>query len=566
MNKHLKIALIAPIVLTSQMLSSWTVVSSSEQMTDSIEASSERSSLEQTEDGFIILSNGDRAKKGFGSVSDEVKNFYSSNLSDFSKLSKGLVSGSQGLFFGQSKDNVYFYTYDSDASQDFFSVSMDVNEGSFENGAETMKAYVPSYTLHPIEKVSFSADGRFVKWKTDLPVSFSDRVYYVRELVGDGQKMDVSGRYYIKADGEEHVTPIETISITSKDVAWQLTNVDNNNNCFQYHYVAFDTDIKMDSVSKIEIEYRAKYFGGRSNLGAAGLGSGNPSSISNTIKDVDFRKNFDNPELYFEYPIIGTDGIPDSSKNISSYAFSTGSYDRNGNVYTRETITPATTSATFDTGLWFWRTSHTYNMTTLSTYDELVAKNPEETILSENNLASKHKWFCCFLQNQFNVGYKLVMLPSSSVRDDKLSFGLKSGVSYRGSTIPEASEFEKSKMPIDIEDLSILKLTYEKDGITHSAVAVDTYDDSKGTSNIVDPSVETPLSALEDFFKKLGDWFGDYGVYVLLGFLLLLLIVLFPFAGSVLKGVWFVLKYLFKGLWWLLSAPVKFIRHLCKKD
>lgn len=566
MKRIAKLVLIAPVVLTSQMLSSWTVVSSSEQMAGSSSSVSSPSSSENIDErGFILRDNGDHAKKGYGSVTDEVKAFYSGS-SDFSKYLSGTEKGSSGLFFAQSKESVYFYTYDENARQDFSYVSMDAVEGDFENGGQTLADYVPTYKSHSIEMVSYSADGRLVKWKTNLPVSSSDRVYYVRELVGDGKYMEVSGRYYIKASGEEHVTPIETVTITSKDVAWQNTNLDNTYVGSQFHYVAFDTDIRMDSVSKIEIEYQAKFFGGRSDISKGYLDGTGASDVSEKIKGVDFRNSFDDPELYFEYPIVDLGNLPEESTSNSAYEFSTGGYGSDGTPYIHETITPSVISSTYESGYWWWKTSHTYNMTTLSSYEDLVKANPDETILSDNNLASKHEWFCCFLQNEYRACYNSNMSGAAFIHDDHLSFGLSNYQTYNATTAkPKAAAFSSDYMPIDIMDLSILKLTYEKDGITHDAVALDTYDDSKGTSNIVDPTVDTLTSRLKGFFNKVGDWFGDYGLYVVLGVLAVLAIILLPALGNFFSFLWKIIKLIGKALWWLISAPFKGIKKIIDK-
>lgn len=113
-------------------------------------------------------------------------------------------------------------------------------------------------------------------------------------------------------------------------------------------------------------------------------------------------------------------------------------------------------------------------------------------------------------------------------------------------------------------DIAILRLKFETAGKVYDMGTV---------SNKVNQSVivqgNTPKSFWEsvaDFFKTIGNWFADNWDWLLIVVLgVILLIVLMPFMPTILSFILMCLKYLFKGLWWLICLPFKGIAALVRK-
>lgn len=126
------------------------------------------------------------------------------------------------------------------------------------------------------------------------------------------------------------------------------------------------------------------------------------------------------------------------------------------------------------------------------------------------------------------------------------------GYSYRGYTT---------------ESVSVLRLNFEYDGVTYNLGVV---------SDKVTPAVPLPPISEDplDWFKAILQWLMDnwkWLVPVIIGgiIVIVLLIVFAPFLPVILSGLFSALKalghcllWLFKGLWWLISAPFRLIVHL----
>ena len=103
-------------------------------------------------------------------------------------------------------------------------------------------------------------------------------------------------------------------------------------------------------------------------------------------------------------------------------------------------------------------------------------------------------------------------------------------------------------MPVNVEDLSILRLWYEEDGAIKEAIVVDTYTDSNGTDNIWDPSVTdfaTWLSNIKNWWNQ--NW--RIVVAIIAAIVLLpIIIAFFPAVITVLKTI---ITLPFKLIKWL---------------
>lgn len=94
-----------------------------------------------------------------------------------------------------------------------------------------------------------------------------------------------------------------------------------------------------------------------------------------------------------------------------------------------------------------------------------------------------------------------------------------------------------------VSDVTVLRLKFETDGIVYNLGVIDNV--QTGSDK---PSNDMPDTPWDNFLKALPYVFGG-----LAGIILLLL--LWPFMPTILSAIWTVIKYILKGMWWLITAP-----------
>ncbi len=110
-------------------------------------------------------------------------------------------------------------------------------------------------------------------------------------------------------------------------------------------------------------------------------------------------------------------------------------------------------------------------------------------------------------------------------------------------------------------DTTILRLKYITAGITYNVGVVSNKQTSSGV--IGNDPIEEALSSWE-LFKQ---WLTNNWKWLVIGIVgVILLIVLAPFLPMIFSGIATVISLLFKGLWWLISAPFRLIYNLIHKD
>ncbi len=117
-----------------------------------------------------------------------------------------------------------------------------------------------------------------------------------------------------------------------------------------------------------------------------------------------------------------------------------------------------------------------------------------------------------------------------------------------------------------ISDVTLLRLRFETDGIMYNLGVVDNKLTGIDPPIKVNPQDKELWEMIRDFFKTIGNWFAnnwDWLLIVVLG--VILLIVLIPFMPTILSFILMCLKYLFKGLIWLITLPFKGIAALVRK-
>ncbi len=486
-----------------------------------------------SDDVFYQLKNGDYSKEGYGSVTDELEDYGIQNLSLYNA---GLVEQSTGLMFSETEENVYFYTYDVNkrTNYDAISVAFDVNI----SGSVDLEIN-PDFQNYKIELVSRSSNFYLCKWKIlgFQPNLESNHIYYSRQLTNSaGEVLPAVLSYQYDAEQKQSLCTYETyLEITNKKVAWQLlpgslTDTDDQTRASQYHYVVFNTsdDNAIDNLTKVEIEYKANYFGGLSTLTTSTHQGYTPIFSINDVTQTNILDIWnEQEETYF-------------------------TFDINNGQTIKQTIEPSIVNHNYTSGFWFWK--HNYNWS-FSTIDKVA--NLDSDLWSTSDI-SQYKWFVQFRKNDFKVQLPSYLCgpgitPTLQASDRYLFGGPDYSLIFNttdliGSVKNLDFESNKENMPIDINDFSILRLWYESDGEIKNSIVVDTYSDSNGTDNIWDPEVEdfaTWLSNIKNWWNQ--NW--RIVVAIIAAIVLLpIIIAFFPAVITVLKTI---ITLPFKLIKWL---------------
>ena len=557
--------------------------------------------------GFHDMENGDLSLDGIGSVSQELDDYgYDSFM-----MNAGLTLANPGglMFAETNQGKLYIYAYDSQARISFDKVSISFNSTTDKKGnliPDTSNSFVEK----DIKLVSVSSNFRLTKWEVlDFKGDMSKpHIYTGRELIDIDKKDSMDGilpctvQYtYDSASNATKQDITDYITITDKVVAWQsiqqdrfrgnFTSVDTggsypdyypdleDNNLIdkakfkQIHYVAFNTDNdpNMEKLEKIEIQYKAQHFYGKSTIG----GKSNPQNNVNEVTEKNFQDVFNEGEKHI------VDITTPLNENESV----------NGLVHTA--IIEASdeeTTYTFDNGLVFGNKKYEWKFKPLSTVEEIKEMNPAEIVLPNKDTDNK-KWFVNFLTNDYIIGVPMEIVTSYGdsgidaptfnvkyVDGFNYYFGLNKNEvtwdSYKNNQggirfdFTNNYQYDISQSPIDITDLTIVRLWYLQDGDIKEAIVVDTYTNSKGTSNILDSHVLTPeelLQMIADWFNKIFDWIKNNWQWLVAVLVIVICIPLIVALCAFVPQIFSLIKYIGKALLWIITAPFKLIIWLFKK-
>lgn len=110
------------------------------------------------------------------------------------------------------------------------------------------------------------------------------------------------------------------------------------------------------------------------------------------------------------------------------------------------------------------------------------------------------------------------------------------------------------KTYVAITDVSILRLKFKSNGITYDLGVVDNKQSGSTTPG------NTDTTWLPEWLANAIDWFRNYWYWLVIGVIgIVLLIIIMPFMPLILQAIVTVISWIFKGLWWLISAPFKWI-------
>jgi hypothetical protein len=113
----------------------------------------------------------------------------------------------------------------------------------------------------------------------------------------------------------------------------------------------------------------------------------------------------------------------------------------------------------------------------------------------------------------------------------------------------------KFKTWTKISNVTILRLNFDKDGVTYNLAVVD--DKTTGSNEI--PSGSTPVLDIWEVIKKI------FALIIIAVLLAVLLPFLWPVLSIVFKAFWVVFKWLLKGAVWLIVFPFNLIKPLAEK-
>ena len=118
-----------------------------------------------------------------------------------------------------------------------------------------------------------------------------------------------------------------------------------------------------------------------------------------------------------------------------------------------------------------------------------------------------------------------------------------------------------------VKEVTILRLMFDLDGITYNLGVVDNKNTGPITPDGEHKDIPEWLQAIIDWFVSIWNaikgLFGDVLGAILLVIGAILLIVFFPYIAKFIvwlfKALWTVIKYVFAGLWWLITLPYRLI-------
>ena len=488
--------------------------------------------------------NGDYSAIGYGSVSEELKQYGVDVIS----YNAGLGTSSRPLLISESNNAVYIYTYDLNSSLNYDKISISFDTTINDSGFVDIDID-PNFLTYDIMPVSTSSTKRLTKWKIEnyTPDLSKSHIYYARELINSATNdiFPAVMTYQYNADTKEFKCDLENyVEITNKQVAWQL--IPTNDGLKQLHYVIFNTSIdeQIDYLTKIELSYKANYIGGITDLEADQKGYN-----SDVITAYNFKNKFS--RLSISEPI-------------------------NNGQEIKVQVEPERKIYTYNSQFWIWKQNETWIVDTLTTIDELLELNPEQVL--SNVDVSGYKWFVNFREDEMSAS-----VPSNTQTYysdtglsqliynfyDRYVIGLKndqvgkyfgdpldmSGYYTDFERVEDRNNYTTDNMAVDVNDLTILRLWFYYQGEEHEAIAVDTYTTSQGTGNILDPDVMT----FQDWLAKVQAWWQKWWtaiVAVIAGVILLPIIVtFFPTVLTILK---FVITAPFKIVKWLFSCKRSF--------
>ncbi|MBD5131343.1 MAG: hypothetical protein HDT28_01930 [Clostridiales bacterium] len=111
-------------------------------------------------------------------------------------------------------------------------------------------------------------------------------------------------------------------------------------------------------------------------------------------------------------------------------------------------------------------------------------------------------------------------------------------------------------------DTTILRLNYVRDGKTYNVGVVS---DKQSSGTNIDNVIED--WSFKDWWESVKAWFKKYWHWLVIAVVgVIAIIILSPFLPLIFTAIGHLFVLLFKGLWWLISAPVRLIVALFKKE
>ena len=308
------------------------------------------------------------------------------------------------------------------------------------------------------------------------------------------------------------------VVITDKISAYYLTNLSDNEQSIYRHvlqdcYIGFNTNLELNNICKVEINYDQAVLKGETNI------------TTNSKDSWSFMNNFDPYNLdNLLTQFKGADSLIDKS-NIS--------YENKTEMVESE---QQTVYSDPHKSWWFIPYRNRF------IYDTIFKPSETENVSEE---LKKYQWCVRFAQTTMTV---------NSVHHEGISFGF----------LPKDVEVNYYiENAYDIKNSVIFRLWNQEESGVKEYKVLDVHPIDPDGVDVVNPTKE--INPIDEFFQKLSDFFQKNGKWFLIGLVVIaaLILISLVFKGiNILKGIYYIFKYLFIGIWYVISSPVRLIKYL----
>lgn len=379
-----------------------------------------------------------------------------------------------------------------------------------------------SYRFHGLKELSsFKTLAKFLVLGVEVDETKSPRYYSVsmlQRISPDGKERaeEVDKLWTVRTvDGkttyeETHKETVEIINPLAAAVRYEKDRSPANwgKDGLDNHFIAFDTDLPIDDLLEADVSFRT-----------VATGDDVGGSKSNTL-------------TFFDRSVIT--GLA-AGKGIT-YSEAIKDYATQNNKYSEGNVTVKKDDRySFGSGGWFSEKTYSWNKIMRSV--DFVRTIEDGTVHS------------------FSGDYN-----QSDITDRTWV------VAYRATPFDQVNNFvedlfdETGGYWYDFE-IAVLRLKFETQGVVYD---MGTVSDKVDQSFIIQGN--TPMG----FWESIGAWFQENWKWLVTAVIIIALLVIFlpilsPFLPAIIKGIGKFFVMLLKGLWWLISAPFRFIKWLIDK-
>lgn len=457
-------------------------------------------------ENYIKMTNGDYSISGFGSVSEELKQY------DIDVFSYQLgTKENKALMIAEGEQNIYLYIYDKNGYNEYDRVSLSSYYGDSSN-RPTLDSKDLIWKELTIKLVSYDSTLKLQKYLIE-GLTYLENEYhsiYIRQIYNEKNK---ENRAYVFGIGfvyqynpltkESKIDTEETIVVKDKRVAYEVYPQEENGRDYiwQKNYVAFSTDKKMEDLFEVRLKYNGFDYSAYTDIEL------NFKSNTWDLKAgvQEFSKALTNKNVYRHV-----------DKN-RYFEIGTKYQDKHVSIKNEEI------DLTYSNGFWWSKKKGNWKYNTIESTEILKERKTslsDQSILNYDYVVSfDNRKVDCF--TFISMIYKLVYVDYSSVGG--ISVGVlskKNSLDYVYNPFGELNKYftkedittqvikdnvkpTENRM-LEVEDLTLLEFHYMDNGQVKSAIAVDSYNDTEGGKQFTDNQL---TSWFENFLKDLKSFF-----------------------------------------------------------